>query len=298
MNNVTVSYYTSQGWMSLSLSTFKFSAGELQVRLEATSPAPAYRIHATLFSSDALMQLLLVTDAIRRIAPAARIELIAPYFPYARQDRVCADGEAFSARMMCDLINAQQYSKVEIWDAHSPVVPALLDRVVDVPTWWFAKEVVRIAKAPGVVRVSKTSPILIAPDAGAEKKVQALAERENLMMFGARKVRDPETGVLSSVVIDGDSLTSYTTVHPITPLLIVDDICDGGRSFIQLAKVLRTQVPNPIWLYVTHGIMSQGFEVFEGLIDRIFVANPAPWLADEPAHLNRYTYVIAGDFTS
>jgi ribose-phosphate pyrophosphokinase len=61
--------------------------------------------------------------------------------------------------------------------------------------------------------------------------------------------------------------------------LIVDDICDGGRTFIELAKVLRPLTSGQVKLYVTHGIFSAGFEALAGL-DRIFVANPFP--ADLP----------------
>jgi ribose-phosphate pyrophosphokinase len=55
--------------------------------------------------------------------------------------------------------------------------------------------------------------------------------------------------------------------------LIVDDICDGGRTFIELAKVLRPLTNGSIFLYVTHGIFSQGLDVFKGVIDHIYTAN-------------------------
>ena len=58
--------------------------------------------------------------------------------------------------------------------------------------------------------------------------------------------------------------------------MIVDDICDGGRTFTALATELRNITSGPIFLYVTHGIFSHGLDVFKGLIDKIYVANPFP----------------------
>jgi ribose-phosphate pyrophosphokinase len=56
--------------------------------------------------------------------------------------------------------------------------------------------------------------------------------------------------------------------------VIVDDICDGGRTFTEIAKAIRTQVPNArIYLVVTHGIFSAGFEELEKYFERIYTTN-------------------------
>ena len=51
-------------------------------------------------------------------------------------------------------------------------------------------------------------------------------------------------------------------------LMIVDDICDGGRTFIELAKVLRERNAGKIELFITHGIFSKGVDVFDGYVDQ------------------------------
>jgi ribose-phosphate pyrophosphokinase len=56
-------------------------------------------------------------------------------------------------------------------------------------------------------------------------------------------------------------------------ILIVDDICDGGRTFIELAKKLRPMTTGKIKLLITHGIFSKGIEVFDGIIDEVLVIN-------------------------
>jgi len=77
---------------------------------------------------------------------------------------------------------------------------------------------------------------------------------------------------------DRDVKTGNITRTSITPIvhggnaIIVDDICDGGRTFIELAKCLKPAC-DKVYLYVTHGIFSKGLDVFDGLIDHIWTAN-------------------------
>ncbi|MEO5932932.1 MAG: ribose-phosphate diphosphokinase [Duganella sp.] len=242
---------------------FTFAGGESQVVLpdafiaEAGSVA-SVRINAWLRTADAVMQLLLLTDAVRRVMPNAPLHLNMPYVPYARQDRVCNPGEALSAKVFCDLINAQAYASVTIADPHSDVVPALLNRVSVVDASVMLAEVLRqSAFARGVT--------LLAPDAGARKRVQQLARKLDVEHIAfADKVRDTRTGRISG--------TSVSSDLPHLPILVVDDICDGGRTFVELGKALAEVSTQPRYLYVTHGIFSKGFEELNLYYQRIFTA--------------------------
>jgi ribose-phosphate pyrophosphokinase len=135
--------------------------------------------------------------------------------------------------------------------------------------------------------------VVVAPDKGAVKRATLVAESlisldtPERILFG-EKVRDPGSGeILETLVLTrmGETFTHLTpdklAPFPLKgkPMLIVDDICDGGRTFIELAKVLREFEPSEIILYVTHGIFSKGFEVFKDqngkpLIDQFLIANP------------------------
>ena len=242
---------------------FTFAGGESQVVLPDAFIADAgsvasVRINAWLKTADTVMQLLLLTDAVRRVAPNAPLHLNMPYVPYARQDRVCNPGEALSARVFCDLINAQGYASVTIADPHSDVVSALLDRVSVVDASVMVAEVLRQpAFARGVT--------LLAPDAGARKRVQQLAKKLDVEHIAfADKVRDTKTGRISG--------TSVSSDLPHLPILVVDDICDGGRTFVELGKALAEVSSQPRYLYVTHGIFSKGFEELNLYYQRIFTA--------------------------
>ena len=243
--------------------SFVFPGGEVQVRIEDAVPARAAtaRIEARIDGSDALMRLLLLTDAVRRNFHDPAIDLVCPYLPYARQDRVAFPGEALAAAVLCRMLNAQGYNSVEVWDAHSDVSLALLDRVRNRPASDFA------------VPVVGRNDVVVAPDAGAVKRAGACARLAGAPLVLAEKVRSTETGAITGTTVHGGPIGSRD-------FLIVDDICDGGRTFIELARVLRPLTEGRVKLYVTHGIFSGGFDALHPGIDRIFVANPFP--ADLP----------------
>lgn len=242
--------------------SFVFPGGEVQVRLEIpTDDLESVTLAADLRSSDDVMALMLLTDALRRQIGTTPIALHLPYVPYGRQDRVCNPGEALAAKVFCTLINSLGFASVTILDPHSDVVTALLDRVhvidASVP---LARVVERDEFRGGVT--------LLAPDAGGRKRVSALAEKLGLRDVAyAEKVRAPATGAITSVSVPG-------TLPP-QPVLVVDDICDGGRTFTALAAALRGKTDQPLYLYVSHGIFSKGVEVLLADYRRLFT--PCDW---------------------
>lgn len=261
------------------LSNFLFSGGEVSVKLGMLTGGMVV-IKAILTNSDDVMKLLMLTDAIRRASPNKNpeIHLSLPYVPYARQDRVMVPGESLSIKVFCDLINSQNYDKVIIWDPHSDVTPALLNNckvisqaeVLKNQLPFGPKDMTSIGKL--AIEFEKMgefiqNTVLVSPDAGANKKI---GESAKLIGFKtvvrADKVRDPATGKITGTVVYSEHIGDRN-------FLIVDDICDGGRTFIELAKVLRPLTNGKIILYVTHGIFSQNLGVFKGFIDEIYCAN-------------------------
>ena len=245
----------------LQVQAFNFPGGECQVGLVYSEIGNKTEIFAELNSSDDIMCLLLAVDAVRRIDPTTQISLTIPYFPYARQDRVCNPGEALSVKVMAELINGLHCQQVVIFDPHSDVTPALLNHC----------HAVSLAQlVTGSLLGSKIQQedwVLIAPDAGAEKKVRELAKRlstENhrVELACARKVRNTLTGQIISSELQADVQGKR--------LIIIDDICDGGQTFIELAKVLQAQGAKEIQLYVSHGIFSQGLGVLKPYFTAIY----------------------------
>ena len=259
--------YTSNNTQPLKLNyeCFTFSGGEEHVRFvnKPNELINLVQITARLTSSSELMKLIIAVDALKRLfGSKLSIELICPYFPYARQDRVCVEGEALGASVMANLLNSLSFDKVTIWDAHSEVTPALITNVVNI-----GQEAI-IERCLSLTALLKSKSVtLISPDAGATKKTQNVAKYfgGGIEVLQAEKVRDLTSGAITHTDLHGDVSGK--------DVLIVDDICDGGRTFLELAKVLKRKGSNSISLFVTHGIFSKGLAVFDGLIDHIYTTD-------------------------
>lgn len=238
-----------------------FPGGEVYVAIEdrfSDHIPHLVRITAHLRSPADQMALFMLTDAIRR-AYRVPIHLDMPYVPYARQDRVCNPGEALAAKVFCQMVNAQGYESVTIFDPHSDVVSALLDRVlVKDASAAIGTVLDRPEFADGVT--------FIAPDAGAQKRVLKLAKRFGVeSVVCADKVRNTKTGEILGI--------SFNGIFPAEkPALVIDDICDGGATFIALSKQITTKntLGGPLYLYVSHGIFSRGISHVAGYYDHVF----------------------------
>ena len=235
-----------------------FSGGERHLSVPSSLP-PVVDVTAWLWDSDAIMDLLLVADALS-VNQIKIGKLTIPYMPYARQDRVCNDFEPHSLRVVAGLINSIGANKVQVWDAHSSVTEALIDNYQDC-------DLTTIFNLSDVL-LGEEYDVLIAPDAGAEKKVGKLGRWYGLPVEVARKVRDTMTGDIVKTAINCETDLTGKRV------LVVDDICDGGRTFIELAKVLAgTYTMKKCDLYVTHGIFSKGLQPLREHFDTIYSVN-------------------------
>lgn len=241
----------------------------------------AVNLTAHLKNGTDIMDLVMVTDAIRRLNPAIKIHLWMPYLPYARQDRVPRPGESLTIKPFCDIINLQRYDTVSLLDVHSDTGLALLDRVrhISLPQV-VAKAMTRRNEAN---TGAWTNTVLIAPDAGAMKKTLDLAR-----MVGCPHVvcgfkdRDTATGKITGTRVDINF-----EPRPGMNWLVVDDICDGGYTFVELAKALREkltpilgegdlQTSKPAYdleLWVTHGLFTKGFDELKRHYSRIETTN-------------------------
>lgn len=121
----------------LSFEMKKFYCGEHNIKVwfgKQYKDVEKVTIHADIVDGE-VMQLALLKDAISRyfVGLTPKFELVLPYLPYARQDRVMVDGESFSLKVFCNMINSMGFDSVEIHDCHSDVGVSLLNNVVNVP---------------------------------------------------------------------------------------------------------------------------------------------------------------------
>lgn len=232
---------------------------EQNIKLEWTEVGSPTVITMRLAAGESdLMRLFLAADALRRTGQT-KIEVFIPYLPYARQDRVCSTGEAFSLKVLANLLNLQKFSKVRSFDVHSGAAELLIKRFESVPNY----ELVRRAT------LGFTNRVLVAPDAGAAKKIDGLASylaATDVRVVQGLKVRAGET-VLAKVFTE-------LTPEQMRTCWIVDDICDGGATFISLASELRRLGARQVNLIVSHGLFTRGAKhLLENGIDGIWTTD-------------------------
>jgi ribose-phosphate pyrophosphokinase len=205
--------------------------------------------------------MLLLVNACRNVMRGVGLRLRIPYFPAARQDRVMTEGEPFALQVMANLIKSCNFYEIEVWDPHSDVLAGIFEPGVLLVKPQHELALKFLTKYEGSHKAA-----LVSPDAGALKKIHKLAKALNLPVVEASKTRDVSTGEITGVSIPNhDYVDTY---------IIADDICDGGRTFIELGEVLRRLQPEAERvLYVTHGLFSKGKEVVEAVFDEILVYN-------------------------
>jgi ribose-phosphate pyrophosphokinase len=238
--------------------SFIFAGGEPHIKIKPDFDThQAVTITHRLSSFNAVGLLCIAVDALRRMG-VKEINLLIPYFPAARQDRVMVPGEPLSVKVYADIINALQFNEVTIFDVHSEVAPALLNNCKSITNHKFIGEVIN--QIGGQVK-------LISPDGGALKKIYKVSEfLGGLEVVECSKSRDVKTGKLTGFKVYNDDLDG-------ADCMIVDDICDGGGTFIGLAQELKKKNAGNLYLAVSHGIFSKGFEELEKLFAKIFTTD-------------------------
>lgn len=238
---------------------FSFSGGERHVELLDPKIWGVDKVVARIQSSDDLIDLFLLTDILNnedRLSKNA--ELFIPYFPYARQDRYTAASVSFSLRVFANMINSLPYKKVNTFCLHSTVSNALINNVKEVH---FDDYVIRAKYC-----IENNEMLNYAsPDLGGIKRIESVLGENNLII-GLKK-RNPKNGEVRY----NDIIGSITNNNPI---LIVDDICDGGATFIGFAELLRQKgITNELFLFVGHGIFSKGLEPLKKHFVQVFTTN-------------------------
>ena len=209
------------------------------------------------------LELIICANQILKNLGTSRIHLYVPYFLGARSDRRFQEGGVnYLKQVICPIINSQDFASVAVIDPHSDVLEACLNN--------FRKEdnlsLVDYALESLNGRSAQTA--IISPDAGALKKIYDVAKKFNITnVTTASKVRDIVSGNIVRTELPTMDLTD------IEHIIIIDDICDGGRTFIELTKEIKKQTDKPIYLIVTHGIFSAGFNQLSEIIDGVFATN-------------------------
>jgi ribose-phosphate pyrophosphokinase len=177
-----------------------------------------------------------------------------PYLPYGRQDKAVSNEATFGLQSFIRVLRLCAFDSITVMDPHSQVVMDALPH---------CRAIYPHAQVTAAIHDTQATAIAY-PDAGAVRKYTAIYQTDCRIISG-RKVRNQQTGVLTDTAIEGDP-ADHT-------VLIVDDICDGGRTFGALADALYAGGAQAVHLFVTHGLFSKGIHVLTAArIGRIFTA--------------------------
>ena len=250
----------------------RFPDGQQSVTLEvdmahlAAKYTPAVKMYSRLNTFRDLELIICATAALRNTG-IQRIVLYTPYFMGARSDRRFTEGDAnYLKQVICPIINAQKYEAVIVLDPHSDVLEACLDNFEKIDNHTIVKYALTdIDNKPD----AQERIVLVSPDAGAYKKIFDVAQKFGISkIITATKVRDLRTGKILHTEIP------VLDQHENLKYVIIDDICDGGRTFTELAKAIHGSRPTAeIYLVVTHGIFSNGFDELSKDIKKIYSSN-------------------------
>lgn len=211
---------------------------------------------------DGVEEFVVLSYITRHLQAAGKsVRLVMPYIPNARMDRVKNPDEMFTLKYFAEDINRLNFSEVIVLDPHSSVSTALINRVrAESPRNYINQAVNSIGPLFDV------SPIFCFPDEGAVKRYSdaALPLKH---VFGVKE-RDWRTGAIQGLKIIG-------TIPSDSPVLICDDICSRGGTFVHTAKTLKDIGVHNIYLYVTHceDTILNGELLSGGYVERVFTTN-------------------------
>lgn len=177
-------------------------------------------------SDSELFTLITLRDFLRENFPNSKVWLTMPYIPHARQDRYVS-GRLFTLKSFAKVINSLDFYRVAVWDPHSDVSKALIDRIQVEPFQFVPTDI---------------HSVMMYPDNGAAKKYGEYYGDTNPII--GNKHRNKEGRIDSYELLNFVDGTKSVTIR--------DDICSYGGTFLAAAKALREHGVEHIELIVTH----------------------------------------------
>lgn len=176
-----------------------------------------------------------------------------PYLPYGRQDKEISNDATFALKTFTDTLYNAGICRVETFDAHSKY------------------EMIYPIDEVSVVDFHKTLTdydVICYPDVGASERYKYNFDLDAHSHIAFEKVRNQQTGEITGLKLLGTQELKGRSI------LIVDDICDGGMTFIKVAKALKEYGPSKIDLAVSHGLFTKGRQVLHDAgIGTIYTTN-------------------------
>ena len=245
----------------------KFSDGEIKVEiLENVRGHETYIVQSTCSPSNAnLMELMLITDALKR-SSASKITAIIPYYGYARQDRRVRSARVpISAKVIADMMNTVGVDRVLTVDLHSESIQGFFDMPAD------NVYATKIMHDDIKSRSSNDEPILVvSPDAGGVVRARALAKflgQSDLAIIDKRRATANESEVMNII---GDVAGKCC--------IVPDEMIDTAGTLCNASQALKDAGAAKVKAYITHPVLSGPAieRISNSSIDELVVTNSIP----------------------
>jgi ribose-phosphate pyrophosphokinase len=238
----------------------RFSDGEISVKIsESVRGRDVFIIQSTgAPSNDNLMELLIMTDALRR-SSASSITAVVPYFGYARQDRKAAPRVPITARLVADLYERAGIDRVVTIDLHAGQIQGFFDIPVDnLYGSIIFQEYIKSKNLP--------NPIIASPDIGGVARARYFAQKLGLEMVIVDKRREKanESEVMNIIgSVEGKDV------------IMIDDMVDTAGTMVKAAAALKAKGATSVMACATHAVLSgNAYENLDkGELDELIVSN-------------------------
>ena len=239
---------------SVEVKTWTFPGGEVGVKLSERKGTSADVFVTGIVDASNIMHMLNILNALKHQGFYKEgVTLHLPYLPYARQDRVCSTGESFALEVFVKLLSTAYFGTLVVRDLHSNVSKTLL-----------TESGINFIERKQDFQLAGDYASIVAPDKGAKAKAKEVADCYNTKLVCFEKTREDGKVVYTQELNDSLGCTA----------VVVDDICDGGATFIALAQFIKVAQPDTtIDLYVTHGIFSKGVDELLKYYGTIYTSN-------------------------
>ena len=236
---------------SVDINIIKFSDGTIQMNLSLDAihkGGNLITVEATIVDSDGIIALCQLKEIIdTTLHKQINSCLLMEYIPYARYDRAMTTGDSFSLKVFANILNSLNFDAVMVRDAHSPISTSLINNCI---------EISQSESLALTIENLDEYNFIVSPDLGAVKKAEKVSEAFEIPLVRAFKKRDVATG---HTVFDSIIDVKYIEDLKGSSVIIIDDICDGGATFSNLAQNLKEQYGvSKVDLLVTHGIFKNG----------------------------------------
>lgn len=219
----------------------RFKNGEIRIQVhESVRGADCFVVQPTSHPvNENLMELLIIVDALRR-ASARRINVVVPFYGYARQDRKSQGREPISAKLVANLITTAGADRMLTIDLHAGQIQGFFDIPVDnlssvnILSEYYADK-------------GLDNPVVVSPDVGGVARARIMANILGLPLAFIDK-RRPEPGVSEVMNVVGN-IQDRTCI-------LVDDMIDSGGTTANAAEALRERGAREVYACCTHPVFS------------------------------------------